>query len=174
MHISQRQPGRTGKAPIPYVDHLSSPLSSHFPQNFCFNLSLFLRFFAAGAPSVQMCQLQRPFHTQHQRLQPVVPQHTDRPRPPGGLKKPGLIRFNRLALLETTELKPSNFRLSGYSSTLSSHTIGTVFSSAFSASTRSSTRIHRYVSIIYADHFGDCSNQLIRFVPAGASCGCFK
>ena len=40
--------------------------------------------------------------------------------PPGGLKKPGLMRFNRAALLERTGHSPSTAMLSGFSKTLSS------------------------------------------------------
>ena len=40
--------------------------------------------------------------------------------PPGGLKKPGLIRLSRAALLECTGHIPSKAMLSGFSKTLSS------------------------------------------------------
>jgi hypothetical protein len=68
-------------------------------------------------------------------------------RPVGGLKKPGLIRLRRFALLEITAQSPSAARLSGFSSTQLSHKARTDCSASCNRFTNASARFHKKTSI---------------------------
>ena len=68
-------------------------------------------------------------------------------RPVGGLKKPGLIRLRRLALLEMTAQSPEAARLSGFSNTQLSHNARMGCPASCNRFTKASARLHKKTSI---------------------------
>ncbi|MFL5705292.1 MAG: recombinase family protein [Ktedonobacteraceae bacterium] len=89
-------------------------------------------------------------------------------RPFGGLKKPGLIRLRRLALLEITAHSPSAARLSAFSNTQLSHRARMGCPASCRCFTNASARFHRKTSMSKLLHFGERNRLLNRLVLAGA------
>src|SRR5438093_11312165 len=73
-------------------------------------------------------------------------------RPPGGLKKPGLMRLRRAALEERTAHNPSNLMLSDFSTTLSSHKARICSPCCCSAATRCLALPHKNRSMTAYSH----------------------
>src|SRR5260370_1602472 len=90
---------------------------------------------------------------------------------PGLLKTPGRERCKRLALLERPGASPSSFSLSGFSSTLPSHTHNGSSPAASNSLSLCSACCHKNRSISPLHHLAECNKRLNCLVPAGPCCG---